>query len=190
LLYAIIGRPASGKTSIIKELEKRGESVVHEAATDWFASRISAGAREPWKEKSAILGIFELQLERERPHLSLDGRVFVDRGIFDGYAFAMGYGLAGTPTLVYINEVLNRIDLNQRYKAVFFILPYETNVSSLQTEVRREDAQEAAKQEAAIYAIYCKHDNFIVVPGGLSPQERADFILEKIRLMEESVFDR
>ena len=100
----------------------------------------------------------------------------------------MGYGLAGTPTLVSLNEVLNRIDLNQRYKAVFFVLPYETNFSPLQTAVRWENAQEAAKQEAAIYAIYCRHDNFIVVPGGLSPEERADFILEKIRPMEESLY--
>jgi predicted ATPase len=187
-MYAITGGPSSGKTSIIKELEKRGECVVHEAAADWITSKIKAGVLEPWKENDFVLNIFKLHLERERPYLSFDGRVFIDRGIFDVYAFVMNYGLAGTQALVYINEVLNQIGFNQRYKAVFFVLPYETKeFSPLQTEVRRENAQEAAKQEAAIYAIYCKHNNFIVVPGGLSPQERADFILEKIRQMDSAV---
>jgi predicted ATPase len=189
-MYAITGGPSSGKTSIIKELEKKGESVVHEAATDWITSKIKAGVLEPWKEKSFVSDIFKLQLEREKPYLSLDGRVFIDRGIFDGYAFARSYELAGTPTLDYLNQVLKQIDLNQRYKAVFFVLPYESNFSPLRTEVRREDAQEAAKLEVAIYAIYCRHDNFIVVPGGLTPQERADFILEKIRHMDQPACDR
>ena len=71
LMYAITGGPSSGKTSIIKELEKKGESVVHEAATDWILSKIKAGVPEPWKEKNCILDIFKLHLERERPYLSL-----------------------------------------------------------------------------------------------------------------------
>jgi predicted ATPase len=188
LMYAITGGPSSGKTSIVKELERQGESVIHEAATDWIISKIRSGVLDPWNEESFTLDIVKLQLEREKPYLSFDGRVFIDRGIFDGYAFAMSHGLAGTETLVYLNKILNRIDLNQRYKAIFFVLPYKTNFSPSQTEARRENAQEAANLETAAYAIYCRHDNFIAVPGDLSPQERADFILEKIRRMDESLF--
>jgi predicted ATPase len=181
LMYAITGGPSSGKTSIIEELAKRGEPVVHEAATDWIKTKISTGNSTPWKEESFTLDILKLQIEREIPHLSLDGRVFIDRGLFDGYAFAMTHGLAGTETLASLNEILNPIDLNERYQAVFFVLPYEDNFSPLQTEVRRENAQEAAKLEVAAYTIYCRHRNFILVPGGLTPQKRADFIMEKIR---------
>jgi len=63
-------------------------------------------------------------------------------------------------------------------------LPYKEDFSPLQTEIRRENAQEAARLEVAAYALYCRHKNFILVPGGLSPQERTDFILEKIPQIE------
>ena len=183
-MYALIGGPSSGKTTIIEELEKRGESVVHEAAADWIVGRQGAGIPEPWKEKDFCLDILNLQVEREGPWLDSEGRVFLDRGIVDVYAFAMERKLAGTQTLAEINKILNPIDLNQRYKAVFFVLPYKEDFSPLQTEIRRENAQEAARLEVAAYALYCRHKNFILVPGGLSPQERTDFILEKIPQIE------
>lgn len=187
LMYVITGGPSSGKTTIIKELEERGESVIREAAADCILKGINAGIREPWKEQDFALDILNLQLEREAPYLDLDGRVFIDRGVFDGYAYIKGYGIAGTSVLADLNNTLNSIDLNQRYKAIFFVLPYvEENFSPHQTELRRENAQEAAELEVATFAIYCRHDRFIVVPGGLSPKERAEFILEKIQQIEAS----
>lgn len=184
LLYALTGAPSSGKTSIIKELEKKGESVIAEAATDRILSQLHSGISEPWKDECFPLGTLQLQLERKEPWLMREGRVFVDRGVFDVYTFAMGNQLAGTQALADMNQLLKSIDLNQRYKAVFFITPHSVNFSPLQTEVRCEDAHEASKLELATYAIYCRHDHFIVVPGELTPEERADFILEKIREME------
>jgi predicted ATPase len=181
MIYALTGGPSSGKSTILKELEKRGEFVIPEAAADWIAGKIAMGVSEPWKEESFTLDILKLQLEREEPWLSKEGRVFADRGIFDFYPFAMGCRLAGTATLSHINKILNPIDMHQRYKAIFFILPHSDNFSSLQTEIRRENTQEAAELEVAAYAVYCKHDHFIVVPGGMTPAERADFILEKIK---------
>lgn len=186
-MYAITGGPSSGKTTIIEELKRRGESVIHEAAVDCIISGMNSGIHEPWKEKNFSIDILRLQLEREAPYLSSNSRVFIDRGIFDCYAYVMGHGIAGTQTLADINKTLNPIDLNQRYKAVFFVLPYEEkNFTPLQTQLRRENAKEAASLQVAICAIYCRHDHFIIVPGGLSPQERADFILEKIRQMDGS----
>lgn len=185
LMYAITGGPSSGKSSIIKELEKQGETVIHEAATDLIIDKIESGVQEPWKEGDFQLNILKMQLEREEPYLSSDGRIFVDRGLFDGYTYAMEQNLAGTQTLASLNELLNPIDLNQRYKAIFFVLPYETNFSPHQSEVRRENSHNAAKLEVATYALYCRHKHFIIVPGGLTPQERADFILGKIDQMDE-----
>jgi len=188
LMYVITGGPSSGKTSIIKELEKRGEAVIHEAAVDCIIKGMSLGICEPWKEKQFALDILNLQLERENPYLLLNGRVFIDRGLFDGYAYVKGYGIVGTRVLADLNKTLNSIDLNERYKAIFFIPPYqEENFSSLQTELRRENTQEAVELDVATYAIYCRHNRFIVVPGNLSPQERADFILENVRQIDESI---
>jgi predicted ATPase len=184
VIYAITGGPSSGKTSIIKELEKQGEQVIHEAATDWIVKKIESGIAEPWKEESFVLDILKLQLEREALWVSKDGKVFVDRGIFDVYPFAMSLKLAGTKTLACVNRILDPINLNQRYKAIFFIMPHSENFSTLQTGIRRENTQEAAKLEVAAYAIYCRHDHFIPVPGGMSAAERADFILKKIKEIE------
>lgn len=185
MIYVLAGGPSSGKTSIIKELEKRQENVIHEAATDWIIRKIEAGISEPWKEESFTLDILKVQLEREEPWLFNEERVFVDRGIFDIYPFAMAYGLAGTKTLSEVNQILNPINLNQRYKAIFFILPHSTNFSTVRTEIRKESTQEAAELEVATYAIYCSHNNFILVPGGMSPAERADFILKKIEEIKQ-----
>lgn len=187
MIYAITGGPSSGKTSIIKELEKRGEQVVHEAATDWIVKQFDLGISEPWNEENFTLNILKLQLEREAPWLSREGTVFVDRGIFDIYSFAKSNKLAGTKTLACVNQHLNPIDLNERYKAIFFIQPHSENFSTLQTEVRRENIQEAAQLEVATYAIYCRHDHFILVPGGLTAEERATFILKKAQDLEEQV---
>lgn len=183
-IYVLTGSPSSGKTSIIKELEKRGELVVHEAATDRIVSKIKQGESEPWKDQNFPLDILQVQLERERPWLNTDARVFIDRGILDPYAFARVYNLAGTQTLASMNKLVNQIDLNQRYKAIFFVMPHSANFSPLQTEVRRENADEAAQLEVAAYALYCRHNNFIVVPGEQSPEKRADFILKKIQEIE------
>lgn len=184
MLYVLTGGPSSGKTSIIKELEKRGEEVIREAATDWITEKIKSGDPEPWKENGFTLDILRLQLEREQPWLSREGRVFVDRGIFDFYPFAVSLKLAETKTLARVNEILNPIDLIQRYQAIFFVMPHSENFSSVQTEIRRENTEEAGRLEAATYAIYCRHHNFILVPGGMSPVERADFILEKMKGLE------
>ncbi len=51
-------------------------------------------------------------------------------------------------------------------------------------EVRKETAKEIGELQAALYAIYSRHKNFIVVPGDMTPKERADFILEHIARME------
>jgi|GEM_PF-1007206 len=180
MIYALAGGPSSGKTSIIKELEKRQENVIHEAATDWIIRKIEAGISEPWKEENFTLDILKVQLEREELWLFKEERVFVDRGIFDIYPFAMTYGLAGTKTLSEVNQILNPINLNQWYKAIFFIMPHSANFSTARTEIRKESTQEAAELEVATYAIYCSHNNFILVPGGMTSAERADFILRKI----------
>lgn len=185
LMYVLTGSTSVGKTSIIRELEKRGEPVIHEAATDWIQSRLDAAVKEFWKEEGFIYNIFKLQMEREAPFLSNPGRVFIDRGLFDGYAFILPHALAGTRTHFAMNAELSGIDLNQRYAAIFFILPHtDENLLVTQNGIRRENSQQAGEMQAALFAVYCQHKNFVVVPGNLTPQERAVFILESIHRLE------
>jgi predicted ATPase len=121
---------------------------------------------------------------REKNFLDGKGRVIIDRGIFDNYAFAMHYNLAGTETLSLINEALEGIDLNKRYAAVFYILPYQDDFTPTNTEIRRENLKEVGELQAGIYAIYSRHKNFIPIPGNMSAEKRADYILEQISKIE------
>ena len=185
IMYVLTGGSSVGKTTIINELEKRGEPVIHEAASDWIASRIRLGINEFWKEDNLGYNILMLQLEREKEFLDSNSRVFIDRGIFDNYAYAMHYNLAGTQTLSLMNEALEGIDLNKRYAAIFYVLPYKEDFAPINTEIRRDTMKEVGELQAALYAIYSRHKNFIIVPGNMSPKERADFILEQISIKYE-----
>ena len=48
--FILIGTPGSEKTSVIKELEKLGYSVIHEAATDVISIEQAKGIEKPWDE--------------------------------------------------------------------------------------------------------------------------------------------
>jgi predicted ATPase len=185
-MYVITGSSSVGKTSIIRELEKHGEMVIHEAATDWIKSRIQMGIHEFWKEDNFGLNILQMQLEREKSIFCGNQRTFIDRGVFDNHAYAMHYNLAGTQALSSMNALLEGIDLNERYAAVFFVLPYKDDFLPTNTEVRRDTSKVVGELQAALYAIYCRHKNFIVVPGNLSPKERADFILQQTLTIEKT----
>jgi predicted ATPase len=184
IMYALTGAPSVGKTSIINELESQNENVIHEAATDWIASQNSLGNFDCWNDKDFIWNIFTLQLEREKPFLTKSGRVFIDRGLFDSYAFVKCRYLIGTEALFRMNSILDEIDLNQRYKAIFFILPYQENFSPTLNEIRHDDLQVGNEIESGLYAVYARHKHLILVPGNLTPKERAAFILQHVRDLE------
>ena len=184
IMYLLTGGPSAGKTSIIDELEKQGEPVVHESATDWIANKLHMGVHEFWKEELMEYEILQLQMAREEPFLNADGRVFIDRGLFDHYAFAMQFHLAGTKALSLVNEALADIDLTKRYAAIFYVTPYQGKLHVTHTEIRRDSTREAMEQQAALYAIYSRHKNFILVPGCMTPAERAAFILDKVKTLE------
>ncbi len=46
--FIFTGTPGSGKTSVIKQLEKLGHVVINEAATDLIADAQLNGIQTPW----------------------------------------------------------------------------------------------------------------------------------------------
>jgi len=59
--FIITGAPGAGKTTIIRQLELDGFSVVEEAATDVIAAVHAQGVVEPWRHPSFIDAITNLQ---------------------------------------------------------------------------------------------------------------------------------
>jgi len=63
--FILTGTPGAGKTSIIRELELEGFSVVEEAATDVIAAAQARGTSEAWRYPSFIDEVARLQRDRQ-----------------------------------------------------------------------------------------------------------------------------
>lgn len=80
----LIGGPSSGKTTLIKELEKRGYNVIHEVARSVIEKRLHIPAIRPEIEIRQRL-IYEKQLQEEE---GCSGLTFLDRGTLDGISYS------------------------------------------------------------------------------------------------------
>ena len=63
--FILTGTPGSGKTSSIRELEKLGHAVIHEAATDVIAQEQAKGCDAPWEEPNFVDQITHMQKDRQ-----------------------------------------------------------------------------------------------------------------------------
>ena len=63
--YVLTGTPGSGKTAIVRQLERDGHRVIEEAATDVIALQQALGEAEPWSDPGFVDKIVSLQRQRE-----------------------------------------------------------------------------------------------------------------------------
>ena len=118
--FIITGAPGSGKTAILRQLERDGFIVVEEAATDIIAAARARGTPEPWKHPSFIDEIAALQRDRQIRACHLPGDVqFHDRCAVCTAALA---AYLGYPLSAVLNSELKRIKEEAIYQQqVFFI---------------------------------------------------------------------
>ena len=82
--FIFTGTPGSGKTSVIRELEKLGHAVIHEAATDVISQEQAKGIEKPWEEPEFVDQITLMQKKRQ---MNAAGDLqFYDRSPFCTYA--------------------------------------------------------------------------------------------------------
>lgn len=121
LRYVLTGTPGSGKTAILRQLERDGFAVIEEAATDVIALWLALGEPDPSARPDFIDKILTLQRHRElqaRP--AGDGHaVFFDRSPVCTLALSRFLGLP--PSRMLADEI-DRVMRDQIYcETVFFV---------------------------------------------------------------------
>src|SRR5579863_2340936 len=118
--FVLAGAPGSGKTSIIRQLELDGFSVVEEAATDVIALRQAQGIAEPWTHASFIDAVADLQKARQLRAACEQAAVqFHDRSAICTAALAAYLGFPMSDALA---RELDRIKSEAIFqKRIFFI---------------------------------------------------------------------
>ena len=171
-IHVIAGGPCSGKTTLLRALQRAGYRVQAETAERALEEGIAAGhsARQlradpvQWQQKILRLdyALFD--------GLPVDELVFTDTSFLETLVFATRAGLEAGPNL----EGWIR---NRRYQAVFFLDPLEDYE---QSAVRIESAELALQISAQVRAAY-EHYGYqvIAVPSG-SVAERVSFIARSI----------
>jgi len=167
---ALTGGPGVGKSTVLEILAHRGYEIVPEAAR-LIIERESLKDSDclPWKNTQKFQNaVCNLQLNLE--DAIREGIVFSDRGLIDGYAYAKVDRIQAPEEIIQKGR--------GRYEKVFLLEPlpnYQKDNS------RREDLNKAKTLHEAIRSAYIEFGyNLIEVPV-LSPEKRADFILNKLK---------
>ena len=168
--HVITGAPCSGKTSVIRELERRGYRVVHEVARAYIHEELGKG--HSIDQIKADISEFERHILYQKieveASLSKDTTVFLDRAVPD----SIGY---------YLLEGLNPDDPIQksglwRYKNIFFF----ERITFEKDAVRSEDDRIATALDGLLKKSYQMLGYEIISVPLMAVEDRVDFILARI----------
>jgi predicted ATPase len=118
--YILTGTPGCGKTSVLRALERRGFSVVAEAATDVIAAAHVDGDPAPHERPDFIDRIIAVQKDRQINGVGADADVqLFDRSPVCTYALSV---FLGYPISAALQAEMRRIEEERIYeRQVFFI---------------------------------------------------------------------
>jgi predicted ATPase len=177
--FILTGTPGSGKTSILRQLEREGFGVVEEAATDIIAVAQAQGTAEPWTHPSFIDEIARLQKQRERTSNFGFGVQFYDRSVVCTAALAT---YLGYPFSEFLTAELERIKQESVYqRRVFFIrnLGFMTS-----TDARRISFEESLRFEAIHEQTYQRLGFELAYVAAGSVADRVNSIRTALQLQE------
>lgn len=173
-LMVLTGGPGAGKTTVLKELQRRGYAVAPEVAREIIQREMARGGDAlPWADRSRYtelmlqgsIGAFRAHTPSERP-------VLMDRGIPDVLAYARLAGLNG-------QDALMRICLEYRYCSAVVIAPPWREIYTTDTE-RKQTWAEAVETYHVLKGTYGDCGYEVLELPKQSPEQRADFIMETL----------
>lgn len=171
----ITGGPGFGKSSVIKELEKRGYFVFHEVSREIMEEqKKSNGDIVPWKNHHAFNeAVFKGRLEQYHAATKNNRIYFFDRGLPDSLAYLQA-DEKSVP-----NDYLEEVKTCSYYHKVF-VTPIWTEI--YQTDQQRwENIDYANKVHEEIVHFYSILNYEIINLPKESVEKRADFIIEILK---------
>jgi len=168
--YVVTGAPSSGKTTLVRELERLGYRVVHEVARDFIEAQMEQG--RTLEEIRADKRSFETYILNAKvaieATLPQDEVIVFDRAIPDSIAYFEAAGLDKT-------EAVEKSPLN-RYRKVFLLdrLPYKAD------HARIEDKEIAMKLDEGLEQSYKMLGYDVMRIGVMSIQERVEIVVREI----------
>ncbi len=172
--FYLSGGPASGKTTVLEVLRDRGYCCVDEVARKILRQQMKFdGDAVDWKDQSeyreVVLSwsIADFESVGERIRL-----VFFDRGIPELTAYGNPPGTEAPPHLQRAAAVF-------RYNPLVFVAPPWKEIYCNDTE-RKQSFEEAIDVWRRVAPCYEKCGYLPVELPRVSPEKRADFVLERI----------
>ena len=118
--FILTGTPGSGKTSILRLLQRLGFDVVEEAATDVIAADQALGVAQPWLNPGFVDRIVSLQRQRQLQAATATENVqFHDRSPICTLALSRHLGLSTSPALA---AEIDRITQEQVFEREVFLV--------------------------------------------------------------------
>ena len=173
-LFVITGGPGSGKTTVLRELEKLGFPFAPEVARRIIQQQVQIGGEAlPWKNRELYT---EMMLRRSiasfNEHTPAPHVMFSDRGIPDTLAYARLIGLANQDP---IRDVCDEY----RYATRVFLAPPWEKIYETDGE-RKQDFEEARRTYSKIFEVYEECGYELVELPKIAPQARAEFVLGRL----------
>lgn len=171
--YVITGGPCAGKTTALKELERRGYKVQYEMARIFIDSEIARGKtiediRGDEGEFQRRVLKMKVELEKKLPK---DELIFFDLGIPDSITY---YEMAGISTK---DAYLKKAVEGSSYRKIFLLemYPYKKDYARIQPK------KDALKIQRLLESSYRRLGYPIVkVPAISNNEERVDLILKNL----------
>lgn len=173
--YIITGGPGVGKTTLINILGDRGYKCVREVARTIIKEQMEInGDALPWLNTRKYSDMMLYRSVHDFiKHLEVEELLIFDRGIPDTYGYEV---LMDFTISTELKDASNRY----LYNPTVFILPPWPEIYSTDDE-RKQDFKEALRTFDVMKRVYTNLGyNLIEVPK-ISPEERADFVIGKIK---------
>ena len=172
--YLFTGGPGSGKSTVLDVLRSKGCLTVQEVARDIIRHQVETqGDAVPWGNTVRYSNLMLLRSIVDFEEFAHVGKpCFFDRGIMDVLGYAR---LIGIPETLEMQEAARKYRYNER----IFFFPFWEEIYANDAE-RKQDMAEAKKTDAALRSVYEDFGYCILEVPFLSPQERAEWILQRV----------